>query len=81
VAGNTVAWAVATPALWFIATERGSDTLLQAFPIAALLLMGAGVIVGLVEGWVVGSFGKHDEAAEKYTRNALDDIGSIDLTE
>jgi hypothetical protein len=80
-AGNTISWWIATPALWFIADQYGSDTLLRSLPIALLALLGAGLVVGLVEGWVVRNLGKHDEAAEKYTRNALDDIGSIDLTE
>lgn len=79
--GNTVAWAVATPLLWYIAQGFESRRLVAAFPAAAGLLMVAGAAVGVVEGWVVSRFGQTDKAAAQYTRSALDDIGSIDLTE
>jgi hypothetical protein len=79
VVGSTLAWAVATPALWYVAREMGSDEPLRALPLAAGLLLLAGVVVGLIEGFVVRSLGHRDEAAIQYTRSALDEIGSIDL--
>lgn len=80
-AGNILAWGIATPLLWYIADRLASERLVQAIPPAAGLLMLAGVIVGLVEGWVVGRFGRRDEDASAYASNALGEIGSIDLTE
>ena len=81
VVGNAVAWGLATPLLWYIAQAFESQRLLTALPAAAGLLMVAGLVVGLIEGWVVTSFGKHDALAEGYTHTALNEIGSIDLTE
>lgn len=81
VAGNAVAWGVATPLLWYIAEGFRSRSLGAAFPAGAGLLMVAGVVVGLIVGWVVTRLGKRDAVAEQYTRSALDDIGSIDLSE
>jgi hypothetical protein len=78
---HLIAWGLATPLLWFISADIGRRDLLTAFPAGSAVLLAAGLVIGIVQGVYVHRFDPKDEIAEKYTRSALTDIGSIDLTE
>lgn len=78
---NTVAWGLATPLLWLVSIEVGAMNLARGFPLGAGLLLAAGLVVGVLQGLFVPRFDPKDEVAVQYTRSALDDIGSIDLSE